>query len=107
MAKAKPVQFGTLTGYNDWSVMRTIREAENIARWNPWKAHEWMEEARQRLDLFNAPYHDQFDDAVHRINALWRSNMQCHWYDSKTFWMDGKQSRQPKFLDPLYEDFSL
>ena len=43
MAKAKPVQFGTLTGYNDWGVMRTIREAENIARWNPWKAHEWME----------------------------------------------------------------
>ena len=87
--------------------MRTIREAENIARWNPWKAHEWMEEARQRLDLFNAPYHDQFDDAVHRINHLWRSNMRCHWYDSKTFWMDGKQSRQPRFLDPLYEDFSL
>ena len=87
--------------------MRTIREAENIARWNPWKALEWMDEARQRLDLCNAPYHDQFDDAVHRINNLWRANMRCHWYDSKTFWMDGKQSRQPKFLDPLYEDFSL
>ena len=27
MAKAKPIQFGTITGYNDWSVMRTIREA--------------------------------------------------------------------------------
>lgn len=107
MAKAKPIAFGSVTGYNDWSVMRTIREAENIARWNPWKAHEWMEEARQRLDLFNAPYHDQFDTAVHNINNLWRSNMCCHWYDSKTFWMDGKQSRQPKFLDPLYEDFSL
>ena len=107
MAKAKPIAFGSVTGYHDWSVMRTIREAENIARWNPWKAHEWMEEARQRLDLFNAPYHDQFDTAVHNINNLWRSNMRCHWYDSKTFWMDGKQSRQPKFLDPLYEDFSL
>ena len=31
MAKAKPTQFGTITGYNDWGVMRTIREAENIA----------------------------------------------------------------------------
>jgi len=106
MAKAKPAQFGTITGYNDWSVIRTIREAENIARWSPWKTHEWMEDAAQRLDLFYAPYHDQYNQAVLRINSLWRSNMQCHWYDAKTFWMDGKTYRTPKMLEPLYEDFS-
>ena len=33
MAK-RPSPFGTGTGYSDWSVLRTIREAENIARWN-------------------------------------------------------------------------
>lgn len=105
MAKAKPIQFGTVTGYHDWSVIRTIREAENIARWNPWKAHEWMEEACTRLDLLNAPYHIEYDDAVHRINALWRANSRCHWYDAKTFWMDGKTSRAPKMLEPLSEMF--
>lgn len=105
MAKAKPIQFGTVTGYHDWSVIRTIREAENIARWNPWKAHEWMEEACTRLDLLSAPYHIEYDDAVHRINALWRANSRCHWYDAKTFWMDGKTSRAPKMLEPLSEMF--
>ena len=53
-----------------WSVLRTIREAENIARWNPWKAHEWMEEARNRLDIYDAPYHDQFDAAVQKLTLF-------------------------------------
>ena len=37
-------------GYSDWGIKRTIREAENVSRWNPWKCHEWMEEARDRMD---------------------------------------------------------
>ena len=40
-------------GYSDWGIKRTIREAENVSRWNPWKCHEWMEEARDRMDLDN------------------------------------------------------
>ena len=104
MAKTKPSPFGTGTGYSDWSVLRTIREAENIARWNPWKAHEWMEEARNRLDIYDAPYHDQFESAVQSINALWRANSKCHWYDAKEFWKDGKVSLPPKMLESLFDD---
>jgi len=107
LAKTKPQPWGINVGYSDWSVLRTIREAENIARWAPWKAHEWMEEARGRLDLLNAPYHLEYDQAVNRINTLWKSNMKCNWYDAKTFWMDGKMSRPPKFLQPLVDDFPL
>lgn len=107
MVNAKPIPYGSITGYNEWSVRRTIREAENIARWSPWKAHEWMQEARDRLDLWNAPFHDEFDAAVHRINKLWRTNATTRWYDQKEFWRDGKTSRPPKYLEPFYEDFSL
>jgi len=103
MVKSKPVPFGSAVGYADWGVMRTIREAENIARWAPWKTHEWKNQARDRLDIFHAPYHDQYDAAVHRINALWRSNRSHHWYDERTFWMDGKVSRPPKMLEPLFD----
>ena len=62
--------FGSGGGYTVWSVLRTIREAENIARWNPWLAHDWMEEARDRLDIYSAPYHEEYDAAVNRINDL-------------------------------------
>ena len=104
MAKAKPVQYGTITGYTDWSIKRTIHEAENIARWNPWKAHEWMEEARNRLDLYEAPYHEYYDRAVKRINALWKSNSQCRWYDAKEFWKRGKVTYPPKMLEPIFDE---
>jgi hypothetical protein len=103
MANKTAVQFGTHTGYSDWSVLRTIREAENIARWNPWKAHEWMDEAYQRLDIYGAPYHDEYEAAVQRINSLWRANTKCHWYDPKEFWKDGKVSLSPKMLESLYD----
>jgi hypothetical protein len=104
MAKASPLPYGSNTGYTDWGVLRTIREAENIARWNPWLAHEWMEEARNRLDIYSAPYHEQYDTAVRRINALWKSNSQCHWYDAKEFWKRGKVSYPPKMLEPLFDE---
>jgi len=104
MVKAKTLPFGSGGGYTVWSVIRTIREAENIARWNPWLAHDWMEEARNRLDIYEAPYHEQYDIAVKRINALWKSNAQCHWYDAKEFWKKGKVSYPPKMLETILDD---
>ena len=44
MAK-KSVQSNLISGYSAWSRSRTIDEAHNISRWNPWLAHEWMKEA--------------------------------------------------------------
>ena len=94
----------TRLGYSDWSVRRTIWEAENIARWKPWLAHEWMEEAAARLDIVYAPYHDEYDKAVKRINAMWRSLRSYRWYNEREFWKDGKTYYPAKMLDPLYDD---
>jgi hypothetical protein len=104
MARAKPVPFGTDVGYVDWSVRRTIREAENIARWSPWTAHEWMEQAYNRLDIRDAPFHEDYNSAVHRINAYWRSITKTRFYSQKEFWAKGKFPMPPKMLEPLYDE---
>ena len=104
MAKAKAQAFGTGKGYTDWGVMRTIREAENIARWSPWHTHEWMEEAVNRLDIMYAPYHEEYDAAVKRINHLWLTLRTYSWFDEKTFWAKGKTIHPPKLLQPILED---
>ena len=73
------------TGYSVWDVRRTIREAENVARWNPWLAHAWMEEARNDLSL-DKPFFTEYDNAVTRINARWRLLSTFHWFDENAFW---------------------
>ena len=103
MAKAKQ-SILTRIGYSDWSVRRTIDEAENIARWQPWIAHEWMEEAAARLDIVYAPYHDEYDAAVKRINTMWKKNRQYRWFNEREFWKDGKTYLPPKMLDQLFDD---
>ena len=85
MAKAKQ-SILTRIGYSDWSVRRTINEAANIARWSPWLAHEWMEEAAARLDIMYAPYHEEYNQAVKRINALWKKHRQYRWFNEREFW---------------------
>lgn len=103
MAKAKQSVL-TRIGYSDWSVRRTIDEAENIARWSPWLAHEWMEEAAARLDIMYAPHHDYYDAAVKRINAYWKQHRKYRWFNEREFWKDGKTYLPPKMLDPLFND---
>jgi len=104
MARAKPLPIGSNSGYTDWSVRRTLREAENIARWSPWIAHEWMEEAQNRLDIRTAPFHEDYNATVHRINQLWKSIAKTHYYSQKEFWAKGKFSLPPKMLEPLYDE---
>ena len=103
MAKAKQSVL-TRIGYSDWSVRRTIDEAENIARWRPWIAHEWMEEAAARLDIIYAPHHNYYDAAVKRINAYWKQHRKYKWFNEREFWKDGKQYLPPKMLDPLFDE---
>ena len=104
MARAKPLPVGSNSGYSDWSVRRTLREAENIARWSPWITHEWMEEALNRLDIRTAPFHDDYNAAVHRINALWRSIAKTQYYNQKEFWAKGKFPMPPKMLEPIFDE---
>lgn len=73
------------TGYSVWELRRTIREAENISRWNPWLAHAWMNEARDELSL-EKPFFSEYDAAVSRINAYWLMLTKFHWFNEIDFW---------------------
>ncbi len=73
------------SGYSDWGIKRTIREAENVARWNPWLAHAWMIEARDALSL-EAPYFSEYDSAVERINKHWLMLKRFRWFNEGDFW---------------------
>ena len=104
MAKKRtvlPEKYGS-AGYADWDIRRTIREAENVARWNPWLAHAWMEEALNQLSL-DKPFFKEFDDAVERINARWRIIRNFRWYNEAQFWeLDGEPCA-PQYLKPTSE----
>ena len=100
MAKAKPT-FNT-GGYSEWTVRRTLREAENAARWSPWCAVKWMEEARNRISIYD-PFFDEYDKSANRINALWRSYEKYIWYEARAFWRQGNISHPPQRI-PLLAD---
>jgi hypothetical protein len=85
-------------GYAVWDTRRTIREAENVSRWNPWLAHAWMEEARNELSL-DRPFFTEYDAAVERINARWKLLEQLLWFDSTEFWKLDGESYPPTYLE--------
>lgn len=101
MAKAKPTL--SMGGYSTWGVRRTLREALNVARYSPWTAIKWMEEARDFIDI-SSPFYDEYDDTARKINALWKSFEKFHWYDSGEFWKKGTVKHPPQkiklFADP-------
>jgi hypothetical protein len=72
-------------GYSVWPIRRTISEAVNISRWNPWLAHAWMEEARNQLSLDN-PFYSEYNQAVERINQYWLNMRNFIWFDETEFW---------------------
>lgn len=98
MAKRRtlPAKY-TGVGYAVWDIRRTIREAENVARWNPWLAHAWMEEAREELSL-DRPFFSEFDAAVDRINAHWTLLLRFHWFDATEFWKLDGESFPPTYI---------
>lgn len=103
MVKAKPLPFGTAVGYSTWNVRRTIREAENVARWNPWKAHEWFEEARERINIDTAPFFEEYDAAARRVNAYWISLQNKRYYDMREFWKKDKTFIPPKLIETILD----
>lgn len=92
MAKTRKKAVPT-TGYISWGIKRTIKEAENVSRWNPWLGHLWMEEARNSIDLDN-PFYTEFDEAAARINNFWRIIKGFSWYEEADFW--GALDRPPE-----------
>ena len=97
MAKEGKILYG-IKGFSSWPIRRTINEAENIARWNPWLAHQWMEEARQSLSLDN-PFYCEFDEACSRINARWKNKERYHWYPNSNFWnQKGSPDKEIEYL---------
>jgi len=82
MAKRKIIP---VSDYSDWSILRTIKEAENVSKWNPWLAHLWMSEALNGIDLDN-PYYNEFDLAAARINSFWATIKNFNWYNEEDFW---------------------
>ena len=87
----------TASGYSVWPTRRTISEAENVARWNPWLAHAWMNEALDELSL-ERPFFNEYDDAVARINARWQLLEQFHWFNVVEFWKLDGESFSPTYL---------
>lgn len=85
------------TGFTDWGIKRTIREAENVARWNPWLARAWMAEALEQLSL-EAPYFTEYDSAVTRINAYWTNMARFRWYNPDDFWSLEGEIYEPQYL---------
>jgi len=103
MAKNKTIL--NVGGYTTWGVIRTLRESENAARWSPWSAIAWMEEARDMISLDN-PLYDEFDKAANKINALWKSYEKHHWYDARTFWARNGIAHPPQRIKTFDDSFS-
>ena len=87
----------TSPGYVVWTFARTIREAENVSRWNPWLAHAWMEEAKNMLSL-DLPFFTEYDRCVDRINYYWSRMPMFRWYDERTFWANEGFDYPPTYL---------
>lgn len=78
------------SGYSDWGIKRTLREAKNVSRWSPWHAHAWMDEARDALSL-DYPFYSEFNEAAEAINAYWLLMRRFRWYNETEFWkIDGE-----------------
>ena len=105
MVKAKPTL--SMGGYSTWGIRRTLQEALNVARYSPWTAIKWMEEAKDFIDI-HSPFYEQYDDTARKINALWKSYEKYHWYDAQDFWKKGTvkhQAQTIKLFSEEYDDY--
>ena len=96
----KVVQDKLVTGYSPWPKRYTIDQAKNVARWNPWLAHEWMNEASRSLsieDYILIEYHDKIAD---QINTDWRNRTKYHFHNQKEFW----NGLPPKMIPKIISD---
>ena len=99
----KKQQSNLIRGYSAWSKKKLIHQAVNVARWNPWLAHKWMEEAIDGLSIMDDlefEIIEAHDKAADRINTWWRSLTRYRFYNPKTFWSE----MSPKMIGKVVSD---
>ena len=89
-----------LRGYADWSRSKTIKEAVNVSRWNPWLAHEWMNEASRGISINDYKVMDEHDEAADKINQGWNNRIKYRFHNQKDFW----NGLPPKMIKKIIPD---
>jgi hypothetical protein len=101
MGKKSPV-YKYLPGYSGWSLYKIVHESKNVGRWNPWLAHEWLDEVAVKctIDVDNWKIIEKHDEAVDYLNAYWQSLPKMRYYNEKEFWA----GNPPKMLAKIVPD---
>ena len=89
-----------LRGYADWSRSKTIKEAVNVSRWNPWLEHEWMNEASRGISINDYKVMDEHDEAADKINQGWNNRIKYRFHNQKDFW----NGLPPKMIKKIVPD---
>ena len=99
----KKQQSNLIRGYSAWSKKKLIHQAVNVARWNPWLAHKWMEEAIDGLSIMDDlefEIIEAHDKAADIINSAWRALPSYRYHNPKTFWNE----MPPKMIGKVVSD---
>tara|TARA_Y100000296_G_C5104622_1_gene221862 strand:- start:211 stop:528 length:318 start_codon:yes stop_codon:yes gene_type:complete len=96
--KKQESKFGA--GYSAWTKKKLIKEATNVARWDPWIAHNWMTEAARGLSIEDFDLVEFHDVAADKINNYWINLRKMRYYNSKVFW----KSMPPKLITKIISD---
>ena len=82
----KVIKDKLVTGYSPWPKRYTMDQAKNVARWNPWMAHDWMDEAARGLSIDHFDLIEYHDKVVDEINQGWKNRTKYRFYNQKEFW---------------------
>ena len=96
----KAVQVNLIKGYSPWAKKHTINQAKNVARWNPWLAHEWMDEAARGLSIDHFDLIEYYDKVADEINLNWKTRTRYRFYNQKEFW----NGLPPKMIRKIIPD---
>ena len=88
------------TGYSPWPKKYTIDQAKNVARWNPWMAHDWMDEAARGLSIDHFDLIEYHDKVANQINTDWRNRVRYRFHNQKDFW----NGLPPKMIPKIISD---
>ncbi len=96
----KTEQVNLIKGYSPWSKRYTMNQAKNVARWNPWMAHGWMEEAARGLSIDHFDLIEYHDKVADEINQGWKNRTKYRFYNQKEFW----SGLPPKMIRKIIPD---
>jgi hypothetical protein len=93
-----------LFGFNFWDTRTTIRECQNLVRWNPALALEWM--TRLQGQPMNSLVTREYNRAVQVINNHLDQLERHSWYNKKEVWGVLAPQRLEEMYEPL-DDMAL